>query len=98
MTLGSDEIRNRFSSHPGTSTTIPGHEKSRVAYIAFAEFLDQLLGPCDPYIAERVMVKLQEASMWTNFAIAELAPLGTPKTDLPKVVGIPKPPPRRPEG
>lgn len=98
MTLGSKKIRDRFSPHPGTDVTIPAHEKSREAYIAFAEYLDQLLGPCDPYVAELVMTKLQEASMWTNFAIAQLAPLAQPKIGLPRVTAKPTPPPGKPKG
>lgn len=75
MSLGSERIRHIFGYHPGTTVTVPLHEKTREGFISLAEYLDQVLGPCDPDAVKMVMKKLQEAVMWANFAVAQLAPV-----------------------
>lgn len=73
MLLGQDEIDHRFGFHPATSVTAPQHEQIREAYKAFAEFLDRTLS--GGRAKSTAFTKLQESSMWANFAIAELAPV-----------------------
>jgi len=73
MSVGREEIRNRFGFHPGTSTTIPQHERVREAFISFAEFLDKVLPDSEAKLNS--LTNLQMASMWANFSIAEQAPL-----------------------
>jgi len=77
MPVGREEIAHRFGYHPGTSVTIPKHELLREAFKAFGEFLDDQLP--DGRAKSTTFTKLQESSMWANYAIAELAPLATPK-------------------
>lgn len=76
MPLGQNEINNRFGYHEGTDVTKPAHELIREGFIAFAEFLDVNLP--DGRGKSVAMTKLQEASMWSNFSIAEQAPLVFP--------------------
>lgn len=73
MPVGKDDIRNRFGYHAGTSRTAPKHEVIREAYIAFAEFLDDQLP--DGRAKSTAFTNLQQSSMWSNFAIAETAPV-----------------------
>lgn len=73
MSLGRDEINHRFGFHAGTSVTIPKYEVVRAGFKDFAEFLDRVLP--DGRAKSTAMTKLQESSMWSNFGIAELAPL-----------------------
>lgn len=79
MPVGKEDILNRFGYHPGTGVTIPRHERVREAYIAFAEFLDDVLP--DGRAKSTSFTNLQQSSMWANFAVAELAPLELPKRD-----------------
>lgn len=73
MPVGKEEIRNRWGFHAGTDDTIPKHNRVREAFIAFAEFLDEVLP--DGHAKDLAFDKLQETSMWSNFGVAELAPL-----------------------
>jgi hypothetical protein len=73
MPIGKDEIRNRFGYHQGTSVTGPQHERLREAYIAFGEFLDEVLP--DGRAKSTAFTNLQQSSMWANFGVAEQAPL-----------------------
>lgn len=73
MSIGREEIRHRFGYHPGTSVTIPQHERVREAYASFAEFLDKVLPDSEAKL--NAITKLQEAAMWSNFSIAEQAPI-----------------------
>lgn len=77
MPVGINEIRQRFGFHKGTEETIPKHELNREGFIAFAQFLDELLP--DGRAKSTCMTNLQVASMWANFAIAEVAPLEEPQ-------------------
>jgi hypothetical protein len=76
MPVGKEDIRNRFGFHRGTSITIPKHERVREAYIAFSEYLDEILP--DGRAKSTSFTHLQQSSMWANFGIAELAPVVTP--------------------
>ena len=96
MPLGSHEIQHRFGFHPGTGTTVPKHEKIRQAYVAFAEFLDVTLSDCDAETVKQVFARLQDSSMWANYAIARLAPLESPERRV--VTAKPKPPPAGAKG
>ena len=80
MSLGREAIEHRFGFHPGTGVTIPKHEKVRAGFMDFAEFLDLVLP--DGEAKDMVIVKLQEASMWSNFAVAEMAPVVKPDKEV----------------
>lgn len=73
MAVGKEEIRNRWGFHAGNETTIPQHERIRSGFMAFAEFLDEVVP--DGRAKALVFTKLQEASMWANFGVAEQAPV-----------------------
>lgn len=74
--IGKDDVLNRFGYHPGTELTAPKHEQVREAFIMVATFLDELL----PHSRSKstAFSKLEEAAMWSNKAIAELAPVVEP--------------------
>jgi hypothetical protein len=78
MSVGLNEIQNRFGYHKGTGTTMTQHERVREGYIALAEFLDALLP--DGRAKSTAFTKLQESSMWANFGVAEQAPLEPKRT------------------
>jgi hypothetical protein len=78
MSIGSEDIRNRFGYHAGTDKTKPLHETVREAYIAFAEFLDNKLP--DGRAKSTSFTNLQQASMWAHYGIAELAPVVLPES------------------
>lgn len=71
--VGSAEIRNRFGYHRPTPENAGQHVMLRPEFIRFAEQLDMLLP--GGRAKSLVFIKLQEASMWAHFAIAELAPV-----------------------
>lgn len=77
MAMGSEEIEHRFGFHKGTvegpNATVPRHADMRQKFREFAEELDAVLP--DGRDKALVMTKLQEASMWTHWAIAQDAPL-----------------------
>ena len=79
--IGEYEINNRFGLHPGGPKSIPRHNQCRVEFIAMANFLDNLLP--DGRAKSLAFTALQEASMWSNFAIAELVPFVLPEDDAP---------------
>lgn len=79
MPLGKNEIRHRFGYHKGTAETMPKHEQVREAFIAFGEFLDEVLP--DGRAKSTSFTNLQVASMWANYGIAETAPLDTPNPE-----------------
>lgn len=80
-----DQLANIFGYHPGTEETIPKHEEVRSAFLAFAKILLPILP--DGKSKAIVVTKLQEASMFSNFAVAESAPVIPPpartSTDTP---------------
>jgi len=80
MALSDEEIRHRFGYHAGTSETVPRHEKLREGYIAFLKFLNMELP--DGRAKSTAFAKLQEASMWSHFGIAELAPVSSPEYQI----------------
>lgn len=79
--IGLPEIQHRFGYHPGTPDTIKKHEELREAFIMFANFIDLALP--DSRAKSTAMTKLQEASMWANFGIAEQAPVVLPNQTPP---------------
>lgn len=79
MPISSDDILARFGYHPGTDETIPKHQKLRDGFIAFSEFLKDVLP--EGRAKSTAFTKLQEASMWANFGVAELAPVVTPQAE-----------------
>lgn len=73
VSLGNPEIQNRFGFHAGNEETIPIHKNVRKQFMEMANFLDQVLPPGR---AEAVaMTNLEDCSMWSNKAVAELAPI-----------------------
>lgn len=92
MPIGNGEILNRWGYHPSTELTAAQHEQVREAYIAFAEFLNQLLPDGRP--KSTAFTKLQESSMWANFSVAEQAPVEAPRPTRPLMASppVPKPP------
>jgi hypothetical protein len=80
MPLSNEEILNRWGLHAGTEITIPQHENVRYAFIAFVKTLNEIVPDGDA--KDFAFTKLQEASMWANFAIAEHAPVKQP--DIPR--------------
>lgn len=79
------EIRHRFGYHKGTSETMPKHELVREGFIAFAQFLNEQVP--DGRAKSTALTNLQQASMWANFGIAELAPLADTREEVPTVKG-----------
>lgn len=73
MALGKEEIENRWGRHTATDDTASDHDKVRHGFSTFVEFLDEFVP--DGRAKSLALTKLQEASMWSNFAIAEQAPL-----------------------
>lgn len=71
------EIRNRFGFHKGTiegpNATAPKHANLRRAFVEFADMLNEVLP--EGRAKAVVFTELQNASMWSHFAIAEGAPL-----------------------
>lgn len=78
MLLGKDEIENRFGFHKasieGENATLPKHRDLRLAFRAFAEFMDGHLP--DGRAKVLAFTELETASMWAHKAIAETAPIG----------------------
>lgn len=77
MSVGPKEILNRFGYHAGDNVTSHRHEQVRKAFIEFAKILDEIVP--DGSAKDTAFDKLQESSMWSNFGIAELAPVVSPK-------------------
>ena len=74
--LGPEEIEHRFGFHKATTegenATLPKHRDTRLKFREFAEWLDEVLP--DGRAKSVAMTKLEDASMWSHKAIAELAP------------------------
>jgi len=87
MPIGKEEIQHRFGYHPSTDVTASKHEHVREAFIGLSLFLDGTVPDGDA--KEIAFKKLQEAAMWSNFAVAELAPLFTHiKPPQPTIPGV----------
>lgn len=71
--IGNDEIESRFGFHKGTDTTGPMHADVRALFIKFTNDLDKILPT--GRAKSVAMTKLEEAAMWSNKAVAELAPV-----------------------
>lgn len=75
--LGEEEIKNRFGFHKGTiegdNATVPKHAELRSIFVQMAKLLDERLP--DGRAKSVAFTELQNASMWSHFAIAEGAPL-----------------------
>lgn len=74
--MKSEEIEHRFGFHKATiegpSATLPKHRDVRILYREFAEKLDAILP--DGRAKSVAFTNLEDASMWSHKAIAELAP------------------------
>jgi hypothetical protein len=75
--LGAEEIEHRFGFHKATiegpNATLPVHREVRLLFREFAEKLDALLPP--GRAKSVAFTELENASMWTHKAIAEVAPV-----------------------
>lgn len=79
MPLGKDEIEHRFGFHKATiegdNATLPKHRDVRLLFREFGEKLDAILPDGR---AKKIFEKtLEDASMWSHKAIAEMSPLVT---------------------
>lgn len=70
---GNDAIVHLFGPHPATSVTAPAHKQVNDGFIAFCNWLDHELP--DTEAKDMAFTKLKEAAMWSNFSIAEGAPV-----------------------
>lgn len=77
ITLGKKEIEHRFGFHKatieGVNATLPKHRELRLAFREFAEYLDSVM--IEGRAKEIAFENLENASMWSHKAIAELSPL-----------------------
>lgn len=73
VSLGTDEIESRFGYHRPTPENASMHIDLRLRFRRFAEDLDAMVP--QGRAKALALTKLQEASMWSHFAIAELAPV-----------------------
>lgn len=77
--LGPEEINHRFGFHKATiegeNATLPRHRDTRLLFREFAEALDRMLP--DGRAKSVAFTELENASMWSHKAIAELAPTVT---------------------
>lgn len=73
VSIGTDEIENRFGYHRPTPENASAHIDLRLRFRRMAEDLDAVL----PHGRAKSLAftALQEASMWSQFAIAETAPV-----------------------
>ena len=76
MALGKAEIEHRFGFHKATvegeNATLPKHRDTRLKFREFAEWLDEVLP--EGRAKSVAFTELENASMWSHKAIAELAP------------------------
>lgn len=76
QSFGPVEIEHRFGFHKATvegpNATLPRHVQTRLLYREFAERLDEILPP--GRAKSVAFTELENASMWSHKAIAELAP------------------------
>lgn len=77
ISVGKKEIENRFGFHKATiegqEATLPKHKSLRLVFREFAEYLDGIL--IDGRAKEVAFERLEDASMWSHKAVAELSPL-----------------------
>ena len=71
--LSNSEILNRFGYHRATEATAPRHKVNREKFTEMCTFLDTILPP--GRAKEQALLRLDEAAMWANKAIAEIAPV-----------------------
>lgn len=76
VSFGPEEIEHRFGFHKATvegeNATLPTHRDTRLLFREFAERLDEILPP--GRAKSVAFTELENASMWSHKAIAELAP------------------------
>lgn len=77
MPITPEEIEHRFGFHKatveGANATLPKHRELRLAFREFAEMLEDVLP--DGRAKSVAFTELENASMWSHKAIAELAPV-----------------------
>lgn len=76
QSMGQVEIEHRFGFHKATiegpNATLYKHRRTRLLFREFAETLDEILPP--GRAKSVAFTELENASMWSHKAIAELAP------------------------
>ena len=74
--MSPEEIEHRFGFHKatieGANATLPKHRDLRILFREFAEAVDAILP--DGRAKAVAFTELENASMWSHKAIAELAP------------------------
>lgn len=73
ISVGADEIEHRFGYHRPTPETAGTHIDLRLRFRRFAEDLDALLPP--GRAKSVALTELENCSMWSHKAIAELSPV-----------------------
>ena len=77
MALGPKEIEHRFGFHKATiegeNATLPKHRELRILFREFAEKIDEILP--EGRAKSVAFTELENASMWSHKAVAELSPL-----------------------
>lgn len=67
------DIENRFGYHKATEKTGPIHQEIRSEFMGFAAYLNSTLP--DGRAKSVAFTELENAAMWANKAIAEMAPI-----------------------
>lgn len=74
--MNKEEIEHRFGFHKATiegpNATLPKHRDLRILFRKFAEEIDAILP--DGRAKSVAFTNLEDASMWSHKAVAELAP------------------------
>lgn len=75
--MSPEEIEHRFGFHKatieGSNATLPKHRDLRILFREFAEKVDAILP--DGRAKSVAFTTLEDASMWSHKAVAELSPL-----------------------
>lgn len=71
--LNRGDLVNRFGYHKATEETGPIHQEIRGKFLEFAEWMNDLLP--EGRAKSTALTELENCSMWTNKAIAEMAPI-----------------------
>jgi hypothetical protein len=70
-----EETENKYGWHKGTDVTAPMHQQVRESFKVIHETLEDLLPP--GRARSLALTELENAAMWANKSVAELAPVVT---------------------